>query len=50
VSPKACLTVTDPSSATVPGLSDPQAVANAAALAVIARKLLLDHIAGTRRA
>jgi len=49
VSPNACLTVTDPSSATVPGLSDPQPDTSAAAPAVIARKLRRDHV-GIRRA
>src|SRR6185503_14157504 len=43
VSPKAWVTVTEPSPATVPGLSDPQATAVSARPAVIARKVRRDH-------
>src|SRR3977135_2746872 len=49
VSPYACLTVTEPSLATVPGFSDPQA-ATSATPALIARKLRRDHAVGTWRA
>src|ERR1700758_5411402 len=49
VSPKICLTVTEPSLATWPGFGELQAVTRAAP-AVIVRKLRLDHAAGTLRA
>src|SRR6476661_4637644 len=49
VSPKMCLTVTEPSLATSPGFVELQA-ATRAAPAVIVRKLLRDHAARTRRA
>ena len=49
VSPKACLTVTDPSLATSPGFSELQA-ASSAAPAVIDRKPRRDNAYGTQRA
>src|SRR6476661_11046396 len=50
VSPNACLTVTDPSPATVPGFLVLQPAATTAAPAVSVRKPRRDHIADTRRA
>src|ERR1700716_383337 len=49
VSPKMCLTVTEPSLATSPGFGELQA-ATRAAPAVIVRKLRRDHAADIRRA
>src|ERR1700751_5547905 len=49
VSPKMCLTVTEPSLATSPGFVELQA-ATKDALAAIVRKLRLDHSPRTRRA
>src|SRR5258708_25070408 len=49
VSPKMCLTATEPSLATSPGFGELQA-ATRAAPAVIVRKRRRDHAADTRRA